>query len=65
MSATTNKNLNPLSSNDRVKFNNKEHFLYAEKGTVKSTDGISTHVVMDCSMEIITSFRNLKKYKKK
>lgn len=60
------QDLNPFKVKDRVVFKNEEHFLNKCKGTVKFVNGVSVDVVVDGdNMEIITSYKNLKKLKKK
>lgn len=64
MSAST-KELNPFVKKDRAKVNDSSHFLYGEKGTVNHIQDISVYLSLDSGIEIITSFKNLKKIKKK
>lgn len=63
--ASLSDKVNPFKVADRVKFSDKEHFLHGEKGSVRSLQDISVHVKTDSGVEIITSFRNLRKLKNK
>jgi hypothetical protein len=63
MSASTQEDVNTYVVGDRVKFNEKHHFLYGNKGKVTGVFGISVEIKMDDKLTIITSYKNLKKIK--
>lgn len=63
MSASTQEEVNTYTKGDRVKLNDKTHFLYGNRGTVRSVFGISVEIKLDDKLTIITSYKNLKKIK--
>lgn len=54
---------NKFVKDDRVKFSDKEHWLYGAKGTVKGTMDISVEVKLDDGITVITSYARVKKLK--
>lgn len=55
---------NTLKITDRVRFVVANHFLLGEKGTVEHVFDISARVKMDNGVTIITTYTNLKKFRK-
>lgn len=59
------KDTNPFKGKERVKFNDKQHFFFGNKGTVIEVDNNSVYVKFDSGTTVFTSYKNLKKLKLK
>lgn len=59
------KDMNPFKVGNRVKYNDKNNFMYGLRGAVVDVMDVSTYVLLDNSVVVITSFKNLVKLKKK